>query len=219
MSEIKLNLFSESISNGVIENYIDDSAVGGGKTYYIEGIFAQTVLNRNKRIYPADVLFPEIERYNRERVALNMAWGELDHPESRVSVDLKHASHLITSLQIEGDNVYGKAKIANTPAGETVKGLIDTGGRLSVSTRGLGKSRAFKGSEIMEIYIMTAIDIVAFPSGKDCFVNGVMEGVDYLVESHLLPKADAYKIITEQDKRLSATEFSKAINKILKGLQ
>ncbi|QIG67982.1 prohead core scaffolding and protease protein [Rhizobium phage RHph_Y68] len=221
MSKVKLSLFSETlISNSSVMSAFSEASGKDGRKYYIEGVFAQAdSLNRNRRIYPAEVLFPDIERYIENFVNRRLSWGELDHPEKRVIVEMKEVSHLITDLRIEGSNVIGKAVIADTPNGEIVKRLIDIGGQLAVSTRGLGKSVEFTDHEMMEIYHMTAIDIVSHPSGIDCFVNGVAEGVDYLVESNLLSKFDAYKIISSNDKEVSARDFRKVINSILKDMK
>ncbi|QNH71422.1 prohead core scaffolding protein and protease [Rhizobium phage P9VFCI] len=221
MSKVKLNLFSETLlsSSSEMSAFSEASGSDGKRQYYIEGIFAQAnSLNRNRRIYPEEVLFPDIARYNENFVKRKLAWGELDHPEKRVIVNMNEVSHLITSLTIDGSNVYGKAIIANTPKGNIVRNLIDIGGQLAVSTRGLGKSVEFSDHELMEIYHMTAIDIVSHPSGIDCFVNGVAEGVDYLVESSLLSKMDAYKIISSNDKEVSTRDFRKVINSILKDM-
>lgn len=215
--QVKVNLFSESLSESKMEGLVDNSL--GPRKYYIEGIVAQAeLLNRNGRIYPADILLPDVERYRDSHVMKGLAWGELDHPEKGVSVSMKNVSHRFVDLRIEGHNVIGKAIILDNPLGEMVKSCIDSGGQICVSTRGLGKSVETENYEEMRAYYMTAIDIVSFPSGIDCFVNGVKEGVDFLVESALLSKAEAFKIVYNQsDMRVSADEFSKAIKRILKG--
>jgi hypothetical protein len=214
-----MNLFSESLTIGSdVRSFCENTATG--RNYYIEGCLAQAnVLNRNNRIYPGDVLFPDIARYDELYVKRDLAWGELDHPEKRVQVNMKEVSHRIISLRIEGDNVIGKAIITNSPNGQIVKAMIDSGGQLAVSTRGLGKSYEKNDVEYMEFYHMTAIDIVSHPSGIDCFPRGFMEGVDYLVEANLLSKTAAFKIINENDKRTSTRDFSKIVSSILKDIR
>ncbi|AKE44726.1 putative prohead core scaffold and protease [Sinorhizobium phage phiM9] len=218
--KLTMKLFSESLAQSSdLTSFSENDAVKG-RQYVIEGIFAQAEkLNRNGRIYPADVLFPDIERYTDYFVRGRLAWGELDHPEKRVAVNMKEVSHLITDLRIEGDNVIGRAVIADTPNGQIVKNLIDIGGQLAVSTRGLGKSVEMDDHERMEIYHMTAIDIVSHPSGIDCFVTGVMEGVDYLVEANLISKSTAFKILNENDKRVSSRDLSMIVSSILKDMK
>ena len=217
---LKMNMYSECLSASIRDvKGFTESTSDGKKTYYIEGCFAQAEkLNRNGRIYPKEVLFPDIERYREEYVNKGLAWGELDHPEKRVTVNMKEVSHRIVSLDFQGNDVYGKAIIGG-PYGEAVQKLIDCGGQLAVSTRGLGKAREEGDTEIMEIYYMTAIDIVSHPSGIDCFVDGVKEGVDYLVETNFLSKTKAFKILNESDKRVSVSEFSKIVNSMLKGIK
>lgn len=218
--KLTMNLFSESLASSSDLRSFSENHATAGRQYIIEGIFAQAEkLNRNGRIYPSDVLFPDIERYNDYFVKGRLAWGELDHPEKRVAVNMKEVSHLITDLRIEGHNVIGKAVIADTPNGQIVKNLIDIGGQLAVSTRGLGKSIEMDDHERMEIYHMTAIDIVSHPSGIDCFVKGVMEGVDYLVEANLMSKSAAFKILNENDKRVSSRDFSRIVSSILKDMK
>lgn len=217
MSKVRLQLFSEGYREGVfLENAIDNE--DGKKVYKIQGIMAQAdSLNRNGRIYPQDVLFPDIERYVEKYVKMNLAWGELDHPDKRVGVKMQHVSHLITDLHFEGTNVIGTAVVADTPNGEIVKRCMDIGGRMAVSTRGLGKAIEKSGVEIMQLYHMTAIDVVNHPSGLDCFMNGVVEGVDYLVEEELVSKIEAYKIIKQNDVRIAAKDFTTLVNSILRG--
>lgn len=150
------------------------------KILYIEGIFLQAgVVNRNKRLYPVNVLEGEVNRYNQERVAKGQGYGELGHPSGPM-INLERVSHMTTSLRKEGNNFIGKARIADTPYGNIAKGLMESGARLGVSSRGLGNLKQ-NDKGIMEVQsdfrLAAAADIVADPSAPDAFVNGIMEGV------------------------------------------
>nr|CAI3971055.1 head maturation protease [Ochrobactrum phage ORM_20] len=217
---VRLKLFSESTSVSSDLKCFAEAAEGGKKQYYIEGIFAQADKpNRNRRVYPKEVLFENVEQYIDQKVKARLAYGELDHPAERVQVHMNDVSHLITELWFEGSNVMGRAIIASTPKGQIVKDLMDIGGQISVSTRGLGQSTKInEGLEKMEMFHMTAIDIVSYPSGIDCFPRGFQEGVEYLVENGHMTKVAASKIIHETDTRVSAAEFSKALKQIMKGI-
>lgn len=217
---IRLRLFSESTAISELSCKTESDASGVRK-HIIEGIFAQAEKpNRNQRRYPKKVLFETCDSYIEQKVRKNLAYGELDHPAERVQVHMSDVSHLITDLWYDGDNVMGRAIIASTPKGQIVKDLMDIGGQISVSTRGLGQSKPDRASglEVMEMFHMTAIDIVSFPSGIDCFPRGFNEAVEYLVDSELMAKDEAYKIIRETDTRLSAADFSRALTHIMKGL-
>ncbi|QIW87842.1 prohead assembly (scaffolding) protein [Agrobacterium phage OLIVR5] len=219
MTKIRARLFSESTGSSQLE-YTAES-IDGKKKYVIEGIFAQAEKpNRNKRRYPREVLFETVENYIDQKVSKKLAYGELDHPPERVQVKMSDMSHLITELWFEGDNVMGKATIADTPKGRIAMAAMDIGGQISVSTRGLGQSKPERstGLEVMEMFHMTAIDIVSFPSGIDCFPRGFNESLEFLVEEGHMTKVEAHKIIRETDTRVSAAEFSKALKHIMKGL-
>lgn len=165
----------------------EDASDGGKKKYMIEGIFLQGgIKNRNGRVYPHGILESEVNRYITEKVATNRAMGELGHP-SGPQINLERVSHLITSLKPDGKGNYiGKAVVTEgTPYGAIVKGLLESGVNLGVSSRGLGSLRNRNG--IMEVQddfrLATAADIVADPSAPDAFVNGIMEGVDWVCEN------------------------------------
>jgi hypothetical protein len=154
----------------------------GGKSLFIEGIFMQCETpNRNGRIYPEKVLASEVARYKKEFVDTNRALGELNHPESPV-VDPQKASHLITRLEQNGKNFVGRAKILDTPVGQTVKGLLAGGVQLGVSSRGMGSIQERKDgiNEVQDDFKLSTVDIVHDPSAPDAFVNGIMEGVDWV---------------------------------------
>ena len=155
----------------------------GKKNLFIEGIFLQgNIQNRNGRRYNTDILEKEVDRYVAESVSKGRAYGELGHPDGP-SINLDRVSHIITSLVREGDNFIGKAKISSTPMGKIVEGLLSDGAQLGVSSRGMGSLKEGKDG-VMEVqedfYLATAADIVADPSAPDAFVNGIMEGVEWV---------------------------------------
>lgn len=196
------------------------------KNYYIEGIFLQAeIQNRNGRMYPREMLQKEIERYNREYVEKNRAFGELGHPEGP-TINLDRVSHMITELRCEGDNFIGKAKIMNTPMGNIVKSLIDEGANLGVSSRGMGSIKT-EGHDVQivqdDFYLATAADIVADPSAPDAFVNGIMEGKEWIWDNGLLKEKDIQfiknKIVSapkKQLKNISINAFSAFLKKLEK---
>ena len=155
----------------------------GKKNLYIEGIFLQgNIVNRNGRRYPTETLEKEVGRYMQESVAKGRAYGELGHPEGP-AINLDRVSHIITDLRREGDNFIGKAKISSTPMGKIAEGLLSDGAQLGVSSRGMGSIKEGKDgvAEVQEdFYLATAADIVADPSAPDAFVNGIMEGVEWV---------------------------------------
>lgn len=153
------------------------------KTYFIEGVFLQgEIKNRNGRIYPMDIMKKEVERYTKENIEKNRAYGELGHPDSP-TINLDRVSHMIKELKLDGNNYVGKAKIMDTPYGKIVKSLIDEGANLGVSSRGMGSLRAKNdGTQLVQddFMLATAGDIVADPSAPDAFVRGVMEGKEWV---------------------------------------
>lgn len=152
------------------------------KQYFIEGVFLQANLkNRNGRMYPQEIMQKEVDRYNKEYVSKNRAFGELGHPDSP-TINLDRVSHLIKSLKLEGNNFIGRAKIMDTPYGKIVKSLIDEGAQLGVSSRGMGSLVSKNGVQLVQddFMLATAADIVADPSAPDAFVEGVMEGAEWV---------------------------------------
>jgi len=171
--------------------------VDGEKKVYIEGIFMKAEKkNRNGRIYERRVIIPAVERYVSEQVVTGRAVGELNHPEGP-TVNLDKVSHRITNLQWEGNDCIGKALILNTPMGQIVKGLVEGGVKLGVSSRGMG-SLVSKGGHnyVAEDYILNTVDIVQDPSAHDAFVNGIMEGADWCWNNGVLVQ-EVEKIETE----------------------
>lgn len=157
--------------------------VNGKQERYIEGIFMQAEKqNRNGRVYPRHVLSKEVERYNKDYVNKNRAFGELGHPDSP-TINLDRVSHMITSLRSDGNNFIGKAKILDTPNGKIVKSLLDGGASLGVSTRGVGSLKPANGFQLVQddFHLATAADIVADPSAPDAFVQGIMENAEWVL--------------------------------------
>lgn len=160
----------------------------GKKDYFIEGIFMQSeIKNRNGRVYPKDVMEKEVKRYVKEFVEKGRAFGELGHPDGP-TINLDKVSHLITKLEADGNNYVGRAKILSTPNGQIVRNLIDDGAKLGVSSRGLGSLEQKNGAQYVksDFQLATAGDIVADPSAPEAFVEGIMEGVEWIYENGIL---------------------------------
>jgi len=181
-----MKLITEYTDNNTI-NCIVEKKENGEKKYIIEGVFAQAdKKNRNGRVYPKAILEPAVEKYVKEQVDKNRAVGELNHPEGP-TVNLDKVSHLISELKFEGSNVVGKAQILPTPMGKIVEGLLEGGVQLGVSTRGMGSLVQKNGAmEVGKDFILSTVDIVQDPSAPDAFVNGIMEGVDWVWNNGVL---------------------------------
>ncbi len=153
------------------------------KDLFIEGIFAQAeTKNRNGRVYPQKIMESAVNKYCEEFVSSKRALGELSHPENRPTVKPELASHLITEFRMDKNNVMGKAKILNTPQGQIVKGLLEGGVKLGVSTRGLGSVVERSGATYVgDDYTLMAVDVVSDPSGIDCWVNAINESQEWLI--------------------------------------
>jgi len=163
---------------------VSEARETGGKDYYIEGIFLQAdIKNKNGRLYPVEVLENEVNRYTREVINKNRAFGELGHP-SGPSINLDRVSHIITELKRDGKNFIGKAKISKTPMGEIARGIMESGGQLGVSSRAMGSLKEEKGVMVVQkdLRLSTAADIVADPSAPEAFVNGIMENVNWIYD-------------------------------------
>jgi len=190
----------------------------GKKEYKIKGIFMQSnIKNRNGRVYPKDILMKEVASYNKEYVDKNRAFGELGHPEGP-TVNLDRVSHMITSLKPEGDNFVGEAKIMSTPMGAIVKNLMDEGATLGVSSRGMGSLDQRGGANYVrsDFKLATAGDIVADPSAPSAFVEGIMEGKEWVWDHGNLVEQEVFEMKQRIDKRtrlredkLKALEFAK----------
>ena len=220
-----MKLISEQWSDDV--NYlVEVDAKTGKKNAYIEGVMLQTeVKNKNGRIYPKEVMQKEAKRYTKEYIEQNRAYGELGHPEGP-TINLERTSHLITDLYEDGNNFVGKAKILSTPMGNIVKNLLDDGARLGVSSRGMGSLKASnaKGGVQMvqsDFQLATAADIVADPSAPDAFVDGVMEGVEWIWDNGVIKaqKIEEYKHSIQRAKTRKLQEVKlNVFNDFLKNL-
>ena len=179
-------------------SYIIEAKDDGSKNYVIEGIFAQAdQKNRNGRIYPKGILEKAISKYDKEQVQTQRAVGELNHPAGPI-INLDKVSHRITELKWNGNDVMGKALILDTPNGQIVKGLLDGGVKLGVSTRGMGTLESRGGiNMVKEDYVMNTVDIVQDPSAPSAFVNGIMEGVEWIWNNGVLEPQEIEKIETE----------------------
>ena len=170
---------------------------GKQKNYFIEGVFMQAnVKNRNGRVYPKAILQKEAKRYEQNYILQKRAFGELGHPEGP-TVNLERVSHMITELTEDGNDFRGRAKIMDTPYGKIVKNLIDEGARLGVSSRGMGSLKPV-GRNVSQVqddfYLATAADIVADPSAPAAFVNGIMEGKEWIWDNGILDERHIARI-------------------------
>ena len=214
-----MKLITETIEN--IEVLTEEK--NGKKDYKIKGIFMQAdIKNRNGRIYPVGTLAKEVKRYNEQFINKKRAFGELGHPDGP-TVNLERVSHMITSLKPEGKNFVGEAKIMDTPYGKIVKNLIDEGAQLGVSSRGMGSLQSGSQGNVVgkDFYLATAADIVADPSAPDAFVEGIMEGKEWVWDNGVLKsmEVEKYKEEIEKTKRAELAEkkasiFKDFLNKI-----
>ena len=205
--------------------FVAEAKEDGSKDYFIKGIFMQgNRKNRNGRMYPMEVLDREVDRYNSEYIQKNRAYGELGHP-SGPTINLDRVSHMIKELYRDGDNYIGKAKIMKeTPMGNIVKNLMDEGASLGVSSRGMGSLKQDKSGVAQvqsDFYLATAADIVADPSAPDAFVEGIMEGKEWIWENGVLKEAeiDGFRQAIEKDtSRLTETTKMKIFEDFLRKL-
>ena len=177
---------------------LTEAKEGGGKKYSIEGIFAQSeAQNRNGRVYPRGIMESAVNKYVVEQVAKGRAVGELNHPEGP-TINLDKVSHKIESLQFQGNDVVGKAAILDTPMGQIVQGLLEGGVQLGVSTRGMGSlMRQGNVNVVKDDFLLNAIDIVQDPSAPGAFVNGIMEGVEWVWNNGIIEARTIEKMETE----------------------
>ena len=189
--KLPMKLITEQIENVQILTEEKD----GKKLLYIEGVFLQSELkNRNGRMYPFSVLEREVGRYNEEYIKSKRALGELGHPDGP-TINLDRVSHRITSLRAEGNNFVGKAQILDTPMGNIAKSLLGEGVQLGVSSRGMGSIQKSEDCNVVadDFMLTTAADIVADPSAPDAFVNGIMEGKEWVWDNGLLKEKEVAK--------------------------
>tara|TARA_Y100000310_G_scaffold345492_1_gene465608 strand:+ start:6149 stop:6802 length:654 start_codon:yes stop_codon:yes gene_type:complete len=209
-----LKLISEAVDN--VEYLTEEKE--GKKSYKIRGVFMQAdVKNRNGRIYPMEVLQKEVIKYNKNFIREKRAFGELGHPDGP-TVNLERVSHIITALYPDGKNFIGEAKIMETPMGKIVKNLINEDAKLGVSSRGMGSLESKNGASYVrgDFYLATAADIVADPSAPNAFVEGIMEGKEWvwdngnLIEAELAQMKRKFDVKKRQRKaNMEALEFAK----------
>jgi len=216
-----MKLISEHFSDDV--EYITEEKEDGKKNYKLKGVFLQAeIKNRNGRVYPMEVLEKEVKRYNEEFIKENRAYGELGHPDGP-TVNLDKVSHMVTSLEADGKNFVGEAKVMSTPMGKIVQNIMDDGGKLAVSSRGMGSLVKKNGANYVndDFYLATAADIVADPSAPNAFVEGIMEGKEWVWNNGLLQEQEVARIKDEMEQNIrsrKANYQALAFAKFLKNL-
>ena len=179
-----------------VEMLVEKDASTDQKSYYIKGVFLQAEQkNRNGRVYPLETMQNEVNRYSKQYIDTNRAFGELGHPDGP-TINLERVSHMVKELKQDGANFIGKAKIMETPYGKIVKNLIDEGAKLGVSSRGMGSLKTLGGSQIVQndFHLATAGDIVADPSAPMAFVEGIMEGKEWIWNNGILKETVVQEI-------------------------
>ena len=217
-----MRLISENFVDNV-EYITEQDEKTGNKNYKLKGVFMQSeIKNRNGRVYPFEVLDKEVKRYNKEFIEQNRAYGELGHPDGP-TVNLDKVSHMVTSLQPDGKNFIGEAKVMSTPMGNIVKNIMDDGGKLAVSSRGMGSLEQKNGANYVkdDFYLATAADIVADPSAPNAFVDGIMEGKEWVWNNGLLQEQEVAEIKNEMERNIrsrkanyQALAFAKFLKKL-----
>ena len=209
-----MRLIAEEITN---VDFLVEEKENGKKNYFIEGIFLQAELkNRNNRMYPLGTLQKEVAKYDENYIQKGRALGELGHPDGP-SINLDRVSHKITNLKQEGNNFIGKAKLLETPMGKIAKDLLSEGVKLGVSSRGMGSIRKEENCSVVmdDFMLATAADIVADPSAPDAFVDGIMEGKEWVWDNGILKEStvseikkeiDQATLINLQERKVSAFE-------------
>ena len=215
-----VKLFSEAVEE---VEYITEASENGKKNYKIKGVFLQAdIKNRNGRVYPMEILQKEVSKYNKNFIQQKRAFGELGHPDGP-TVNLERVSHITTSLTPDGKNFLGEAKIMDTPMGKIVQNLMDEGCKLGVSSRGMGSLQQKGGTNYVkdDFYLATAADIVADPSAPNAFVEGVMEGKEWvwnnvaLLESHLVELKQQFDVKQRnRNAKVEALEFAKFLKRL-----
>jgi hypothetical protein len=192
-----MKLITEVMDENSIEFITEEN--NGEKSHFIKGVFMQAEQkNRNGRIYPKKVLDEQVKKYITGYVDQNRAFGELGHPDGPV-VNLERVSHMIKELREDGNNWVGKAKIMDTPYGKIVKNLIDEGAKLGVSSRGMGSLKNVRGTNVVQddFHLATAADIVADPSAPEAFVEGVMEGKEWVWDNGVIKEQEISRMKEE----------------------
>ena len=179
-----------------VEMLVEKDETTDKKEYFIKGVFLQAEQkNRNGRVYPLETMQKEVDRYSKQYIDTNRAFGELGHPDGP-TINLERVSHMVKELKQDGPNFIGKAKIMETPYGKIVKNLIDEGAKLGVSSRGMGSLKTLGGSQVVQddFHLATAGDIVADPSAPMAFVEGIMEGREWIWDNGILKETDVQEI-------------------------
>ena len=216
-----MKLITEEVHD--VEILKEEDEKSGKKNYKLKGIFLQgDIKNRNGRVYPVEVLEKEVDRYNKEFIEQNRGYGELGHPEGP-TVNLERVSHMVTSLKRDGKNFVGEAKVMSTPMGKIVENIMDDGGKLAVSSRGMGSLQQKNGANYVnkDFYLATAADIVADPSAPQAFVQGIMEGKEWIWNNGVLKEVDVAEIqediernIRSRNANYQALAFAKFLKKL-----
>ena len=201
-----------------------EEGTDGKKGLYLEGVFLQSeTVNRNKRSYPRSILEREVKRYKKDYIKENRAFGELGHPEGP-TINLERVSHMITELRRSGDDWIGKAKVMrDTPYGKIVESLLKEGAKLGVSSRGMGSlDEQSTGTKIVkdDFHLATAADIVADPSAPNAFVNGIMEGKEWVWNNGIIQESDVAEMKQKVDvpkqerEQIALQEFERFLSKL-----
>ena len=216
-----MKLISEHFSDDV--EYVTEQKEDGKKNFLLKGVFMQAeIKNRNGRVYPMEVLQKEVKRYNEEFIEQNRAYGELGHPDGP-TVNLDKVSRMVTKLEADGKNFIGEAKVMSTPMGKIVENIMDDGGKLAVSSRGMGSLEQKNGANYVkkDFYLATAADIVADPSAPQAFVDGIMEGKDWIWDNGILKEVEVAEIqediergIRSKNANYQALAFAKFLKKL-----
>ena len=216
-----VKLITEQVED--VEVLKEEDEKSGKKNYKLKGIFLQgDIKNRNGRVYPVEVLEKEVDRYNKEFIEQNRGYGELGHPEGP-TVNLERVSHMVTSLKRDGKNFVGEAKVMSTPMGKIVENIMDDGGKLAVSSRGMGSLQQKNGANYVnkDFYLATAADIVADPSAPQAFVEGIMEGKEWVWDNGILKEVEVAEIqedielgVRSRNANYQALAFAKFLKKL-----
>lgn len=205
-----MKLITERIEGSELK-FICEENEGKPKAYFIQGPFLQAeTKNRNGRIYKNETIMREVKRYGDEKIKTNQALGELDHPPTP-TVNLDRVSHIVIDLSMEGDNAIGKAKLIDTPTGKIAMALLDAGIQLGVSSRGVG---SLEGDTVNDDYKLLAIDIVAEPSAPEAYVEGVLEGKEYVMEGNQIVER-AVEELEREMKRNGSKRIAEAFTQFL----
>jgi hypothetical protein len=213
-----MKLISEYVDLPV-ETLVESDASSGKKKYFIEGIFMQAdAKNRNGRIYERKILERAVDDFVNNQVKRNRAVGELDHPDSP-QINLDKVSHRILNLEWKGSDVIGKALVLDTPCGQILKGLLDGGVQLGVSSRGMGSLRRNEGVDyVSDDFILNTVDVVQDPSAHHAFVNGIMEGVEWFVDNGVYRARKSNDTIETEPREIVEARTLRSLEKFLSSL-